>query len=514
MAPDPGKALDTLDIVVAKALDLTGDDRLETYARLSAQTRSRLGFLGETVVIALAGGTGVGKSSILNAIAGTHVVPTGTIRPTTDRPRVWMPATPEPGLTRLLDSFGIDERIGHSGHIDVAIIDLPDFDSIDVGHREVVERLVPLVDAIVWVFDPQKYADRAMHEGYLRPLSDHRDRFMFVLNQIDLLGPGELDLVRADLLTRLAEDGIPDADLFATVAAEGRVAGIDGILGVVEDRLVAKRLVLGKLAHDLATAVEGVGSLVGVRSSLDFDDRWARTRDASAVVLADVIAGPPEVATIERVGRRLAVRSSPAGIFVRAEEPGRPEPHGRQDAAVQAASGEVDTLITDLAFEAGSFFGARLRARFGPEEVSRRVRRSLEGTKVAAPPFPALKAWWRVASVVEWLMVLTVLGSIVWVWARPASLERGSWPWPIIVGVAAVLVGIGLVRLVRSSGTRAGRRAATEFRETVVTSVVSQLDRRLGVDLRTVIRDRAELVGLLTELSIESAKLEAAVPTV
>ena len=514
MAPDPGKALDTLDVVVVKALDLTGDDRLETYARLSAQTRSRLGFLGETVVIALAGGTGVGKSSLLNAVAGTHVVPTGTIRPTTDRPRVWMPATPEPGLTRLLDSFGIDERIGHSGRIDVAIIDLPDFDSIDFGHREVVERLVPLVDAIVWVFDPQKYADKAIHEGYLRPLSAHRHRFMFILNQIDLLAEGELDLVRADLLTRLAEDGIPEPDVFTTVAAEGRVAGIDRILRVVEDRLVAKRLVLGKLAHDLAAAVEGVGSLVGVRGGQDFDRRWAHTRDTSAAVLAEVVAGPAEVATFERVGRRLAVRSSPAAMFVRAEEPSRPEPHGRQDAGVQAASGEIETFITDMAFEAGGLFGARLRARFGQEEVSRGVRRSLEGTKLADPPFPALKAWWRVASLVEWLMVVAVIGSIVWAWARPASLERGSWPWPIIVGVIAALIGVGLVRLVRSSGTRAGRRAAIEYRETVVTSIGSQLDRRLGVDLRTVIRDRAELVGLLTELSIEAARLEAAVATV
>jgi len=514
MAPDPGKALDTLDMVVAKARDLTGDDRLETYARLSTQTRSRLGFLGETVVIALAGGTGVGKSSLLNAIAGTHVVPTGTIRPTTDRPRVWMPATPEPGLTRLLDSFGIDERIGHSGRIDVAIIDLPDFDSIDLGHREVVERLVPLVDAIVWVFDPQKYADRAVHEGYLRPLSDHRDRFLFVLNQIDLFGPGELDLVSADLLTRLAEDGIPDAELFATVAAEGRTAGIDRLRRFIDDRLLAKQLVLGKLGHDLSTAVEGIGSVVGVRDGLDFDRRWMLTRDTSAGLLADVVAGPPEIAIIERVGRRLAVRSSPAALFVRAREQDRAEPHGRQDAAIQAASGEIDTLVTDLAFESGGFFGARLRAIFGPADVSRQVRRSLEGTKLAAPPAVIPSAWWKVAAMAEWLMVATVVGSIVWAWARPATLERGTWPWPIIVGLAAVLVGAGLVRLVMSGGTRAGRRSAIAYRETVVASVGSQVDRRFGVELRTAIRDRAELVGLLTELSIEAAKLEAAVPTV
>ena len=61
---------------------------------------------------------------------------------------------------------------------------------------------------------------------------------------------------------------------------------------------------------------------------------------------------------------------------------------------------------------------------------------------------------------------------------------------------------------------RAGRRAAKLHRDTAVMALGSQLDRRLGVELRTVMRDRAELMGLLTELSIEAAKLEAAVPTV
>jgi GTP-binding protein EngB required for normal cell division len=514
MAADPGKALDTLDMVVTRARDITDDSRLEPYARLSAQARSRLGFLGQTVVIALAGGTGVGKSSLLNAIAGTHVVPAGTIRPTTDRPRVWMPATPEPGLTRLLDSFGIDDRIGHSGRIDVAIIDLPDFDSVDLAHREVVERLVPRVDAIVWVFDPQKYADRAIHEGYLRPLAAHEDRFLFVLNQIDLLAVSDLDIVRADLLTRLAEDGISGVELFTTVAAEGRTAGIDQLRKFIEDRLLAKELVLGKLAHDLAGAVEGVGAVVGVRDGLDFDRRWTDTRDTSAGFLADVVSGIPEITALERTGRRLAVRSGPVAVFVRATEPPRPEAQGRQDAAIQAASGKIDTLVTDLAFESGGFFGARLRSRFDPTEVSRHVRRSLEGAKLADPPEPIESRWWKAASIAQWLMVVALIGSIVWAWARPSTLEKGSWPWPLIVGLIALLLGVGLIRLVRASGTRAGRRAAKLHRDTAVMALGSQLDRRLGVELRTVMRDRAELMGLLTELSIEAAKLEAAVPTV
>src|SRR5665811_904455 len=113
MASDLGKALDMLDLAVAKARFISRDDRLEPYALVARQARKRVGYLGETVVLALVGGTGVGKSSLLNAIAGTSVAPAGRIRPTTDLPLAWIPSEPEPGLVRLLDDLGIDERVGH-----------------------------------------------------------------------------------------------------------------------------------------------------------------------------------------------------------------------------------------------------------------------------------------------------------------------------------------------------------------------------------------------------------------
>ncbi len=508
MAGDPGRALDTLDVLVTKAHDITGDERLGTYAQLSEQTRARLGFLGETVVVALAGGTGVGKSSLLNAIAGTQVAETGAMRPTTDHPRAWIPAMPEPGLTRLLDSLDVDERIGHSGRLDVAIIDLPDFDSVETAHRAVVERLVPRVDAIVWVFDPQKYADRAIHQGYLRPLAGHQDRFLFVLNQIDLLEKEEVDLVRADLLTRLAEDGIDRADLFSTVAKPGHLAGIASLIRFLEERLHAKRLVLNKLANDLRTATDDVSSIVGVGGGVDFDHRWEEARDRAAGVLADARVGEPEITAAERAGRRLAIRSSPIGLFVRAEEPPKAEETGREAAAIQEASGTFDSLVTDLAFETGGHFGARLRTSFDPHEVATQMRRSLEGAKAFGSPMPTPARWWRPAAIAQWLLVVALAGAIVWGWARPDLLRSGSWPWPVIVGVFAILAWAGIIRLSRWSGTRSGRTAAEIHRASTVAALGEQIDRRLGVDVRTVMRDRAEVSGLLVELAIEAAKIE------
>ena len=57
----------------------------------------------------------------------------------------------------------------------LVLLDLPDHDSTEVGHRLQVDRLVQLVDVLVWVVDPQKYADAALHDRYLSPLAEHAD---------------------------------------------------------------------------------------------------------------------------------------------------------------------------------------------------------------------------------------------------------------------------------------------------------------------------------------------------
>ena len=69
------------------------------------------------------------------------------------------------------------------------LLDLPDFDSTKAANREIVQRMVGLVDVLVWVLDPQKYADAAVHNDFLAPLSSHGAVTMVVLNQIDRL-PG------------------------------------------------------------------------------------------------------------------------------------------------------------------------------------------------------------------------------------------------------------------------------------------------------------------------------------
>src|SRR3989442_1784133 len=127
-------------------------------ARVAETARARLRFPGEAYVLALAGGTGVGKSTVLNALAGEEVSPAGARRPTTAEPVAWVPADKRAELAQLLEWLGVTQVREHhaDGLGELAVLDLPDFDSVAVEHRARVDALLPKVDAVAWVLDTEQ----------------------------------------------------------------------------------------------------------------------------------------------------------------------------------------------------------------------------------------------------------------------------------------------------------------------------------------------------------------------
>ena len=61
---------------------------------------------------------------------------------------------------------------------------------------------------MVWVLDPQKYADAAVHSRYLTPLAGHSSVIAVVLNQSDLLTAEQAEDCVADLSRLLDSEGL------------------------------------------------------------------------------------------------------------------------------------------------------------------------------------------------------------------------------------------------------------------------------------------------------------------
>ncbi len=261
--------LDLTDVAVARSEGVLDEARRREIAEVARRVRRRSGFLGEILVVALAGGTGSGKSSLVNALAGSEVVGVGIVRPTTRHAVAVTPSDSHVDLTNLLGDLSVGEVISADALTDTVLVDLPDFDSIEDAHRHVVERVLPTVDAVVWVVDPEKYADPVIHEEFLTPLSQYAGQFIFALNHADRVGESVGSLVD-DLSIRLRADGYEAPEVVATVGT-GRV-DVTELEQAIADRFDAKVTVLTKLAVDLRGAA---------------NDAWAACREKAAAVTGD-----------------------------------------------------------------------------------------------------------------------------------------------------------------------------------------------------------------------------------
>ncbi len=225
----PEAKLDTLQQFVDLVAEPLADVALVQQARAVAERASdRLRFPKQFTTVALAGTTGSGKSSMFNAFTTIDRSPVGILRPTTSEPYacVWGNLFL---ADELLDWLGVSSRrrFTRESALDandeaslrgMILLDLPDIDSVEQRHRVTVDRLLHLVDVVVWICDPQKYADQLVHEGYLRQLAAHRSGLIVALNQTDKLLAAHLPKVGADLRQLLDDGGLKDVPLVATSA--------------------------------------------------------------------------------------------------------------------------------------------------------------------------------------------------------------------------------------------------------------------------------------------------------
>ncbi|WP_344318814.1 GTPase [Actinocatenispora thailandica] len=244
------------------------DERLAPVRALLARADERLALSERHTVVVLAGTTGSGKSRLFNALTGLDLSRVGARRPTTAdlHACIWEPA----GTGPLLDWLGVppENRTERESVLDgdaqralhgLVLIDMPDFDSIEYGHRPMVERLIGSADMVLWVLDPQKYADRTVHEHYLSSLVDRDAAVTVVLNQVDRLPETDVDRLAADLRRLLGEDGLPAVPVHLASARTG--LGVAALRSTLADAVAGRQAATVRIAADLAATVDGLADL-------------------------------------------------------------------------------------------------------------------------------------------------------------------------------------------------------------------------------------------------------------
>jgi hypothetical protein len=181
------------------------------------------------------------------------------------------------GAAPLLDWLGVQRRyrfarasVLDSGESDLdglVLLDLPDHDSVVTASQASVDRLATLADMVVWVLDPQKYADAAVHDRYLVPLAGHAEVFTVVLNQIDSLTPQQAVECLEDLRNLLDREGLENVPVIPVSAHTG--AGLADLRLLLTDAVAQGRAAADRITADIDAVIERFVAYSGPQVSPD-----------------------------------------------------------------------------------------------------------------------------------------------------------------------------------------------------------------------------------------------------
>ena len=489
------------------------DGELVAAHTVVERASGRLTLSLDHTVVALAGSTGSGKSSLFNALARFKLSPVGVRRPTTGTAHavVWGPLEP---ASRLLDWVGVlpRQRFVRESALDgddeaalrgLVLLDLPDFDSIEHAHQLEVDRLLGLVDQIVWVVDPQKYGDRVLHRAYLSQFSSHAGVTIVVLNQADRLNPGDTELVLNDLKRLLEEDGLTGTPVLATSAKQPGM--LSELRGALENTVANRQAALRRLSADLDAVGDELGTMMGPPAAEDEVDR-ATVRQLCDALAAS--AGVPGVADSTAGAYRHRAAAATGWPLVRGLRRLRPDPLRRlhlaepvktdavstdvvartsvpeADAAQKSAVGlSVRAVAARAAAPLPEVWApalstaARSRAADLPDALDRAVAQTDLGLE--KPPI-----WWRVVGIVQWLLLATAAAGLGWLLLGYALTALGLpdvegpsvgvVPLPTLLLLAGLFGGLLLWLVlgpVIEAGARRARRRAEQRLRAAVTEV-------------------------------------------
>lgn len=510
---DLGARIEGLDSATQAARGRLGDELVGEAQEVLDRATGRLRLSASHTVVAIAGATGSGKSSTFNALTGLELSAVGVRRPTTswasacvwgregaDELLAWLGIPPRHQTTR--DSM-LDNGRRHESELDgVVLLDLPDHDSTEVAHHLEVDRLVVLADLVVWVLDPQKYADAAVHDRYLAPSVDHQDVLLVVLNHIDTVPEERRQSMVDDVRRLLDADGLDRVPVLPVSARLG--TGVAELKAEIARRSAEKRANRARIESDVRAVAGRISEASGDAPTRALSqERVAALDDAFAEA-----AGIPTVveavdrSTRLRVGRATGwpvtgwisgIKHDPLhrlGLDLGAE--GRQlsgRDRGQRPQVAQVERARVDTEVRALADDVSAglsrpWVDAVRRASVSRlDELGDRLDAALAATSLGSARIPA---WAWIVRVVQWLLVAATAGGLIWTGVAAGTGKLGEPDTAQVFGVALplVLLGGGIVlgvvlglvcRLFVAGAARHRARAADERLRTAVGEVSHEL---------------------------------------
>jgi hypothetical protein len=403
----------------------------------------------------------------------------------------------EDDADRLLDWLEVPRRHRHAPEpaLDgLVLLDLPDHDSIRLEHRLEVDRLVGLVDVLVWVLDPEKYADAAVHDRYLAPLAGHAGVLLVVLNQVDRLEPAAAAACLADLRSLLDREGLAATPVLAVSARTG--VGVADLRGELARRVVARRAATDRLTADVRGAA---AALAAYCTAGDGAPLAHREREELVEDLGDALAAAAGVPAVTAAVERSVLRDGVARTgwpLLRWIRRLRPDPLGRlhlgngggrsslppagpvELAGVATAVRRARDVVGDGLPQAWRD-DLRRTVEVSEGQLADRLDQAVTGTDLGPDRIPL---WQRAVGGLQWVLALVALAGALWLLVLVAlgffqvgdivPLPRvGRLPLPTLLVGGGLLAGLLLAviarPLVRLRARRRSRAADRRLRGSI-----------------------------------------------
>lgn len=530
----PSEELDRRAEALGQALEAAGDavpEQESTVARaLRTKVQERTSIAGTRTVVALAGATGSGKSSLFNYLVGEPVSRIGARRPTTSATvaATWGQAP----SAELLDWLEVGKRhqvaddLPQQDTLDgLVLLDLPDFDSRVTDHRVEADRLLRLVDVFVWVTDPQKYADAILHDDYVRTMASHAGVTIAVLNQADRLADDDVTACLADLQRLFARDGLSEVRVLATSTVTQR--GLNDLAIALSDVVQSRNAAAHRLLADLREQAGSMRAYVG-----ESDPDVPRKPGRRLIEALESAAGVPvALEAIERDYRRHAseatgwpflrwtahLQSAPLRRLGLQELMHDDDLKGMSRSQARAATGRSSLPAASTA--------ARSAVEITTRQLGQRAAADLppvwaEQVADAAAPDDAdlvdaldqavmktsvstrRPGWWSFFSALQWLLaavavlglgllvLFTVLG---WFAASVSTPQVGSLSVPFLMLVGGLLGGLLAALVARAIAARAARRRVSAAHQELRRGVVAVADEHILGPVHDVLDRHAQV---------------------